>query len=395
MSNENGFNSFPMSGVNPFPMSELNKRVENARKAMEKDNLDACIITSPENIYYLTGLDHFGYFAPHILVVPKDQEMRLVIRQMEIVSVAAMLKNAKFVGYLDHENAADHVVREIKEMGLYKGRLGMEKRTMFAPLENSQRIYSGLDQATWCDFSDEIDKLRMVKSPLEMDYVRRAAKISTKMMEAAANTFAIGVRENEIAAEIYKAMCLAGGDPPGFQPFVRSTPTLGMEHVTWSDRKLQKGDRLFIEMSGAAKHYHAPMGRMFFLGDMPKGTMEISKVCIDAFNSVIGSLKEGNRAADVYEEWQKVVDAAGLSHYTRHHCGYMVGIGFPPGWVGGSMVVGLRRYSDLVLKEGMVFHILSWLVGSGKGDYLVTNASAVGKERGEVLIDFPMEPMAK
>jgi Xaa-Pro dipeptidase len=73
----------------------------------------------------------------------------------------------------------------------------------------------------------------------------------------------------------------------------------------------------------------------------------------------------------------------------------MVGIGFPPGWVGGSMVVGLRRHSDLVLKEGMVFHILSWLLDSGKGDYLVTNAACVGKEKGEVLIDFPMTPMAK
>jgi Xaa-Pro dipeptidase len=327
--------------------------------------------------------------------VPKDHEMRLVVRQMEQVAVDAMLKNGRFIGYLDHEHPADHVIQEIKSMGLAKGQLAMERRTMFAPLENSVRIYEGLAEAKWHDFSDEIDKLRMVKSPAEMEYVRRAGKISTAMMQAAANTYGVGVGENEIAAEINKAMCLAGGDPPGFWPFVRSTPTMGMEHVTWGNRKLEKGDKLFIEMSGAVKHYHAPMGRLFFLGDPPKETLEISKVTIDAFNAVIESLKDGMRAADVYEKWQDVVDAAGLSHYTRHHCGYMVGIGFPPGWVGGSMVVGLRRYSDLVLKEGMVFHILSWLIGTGKGDYLVTNAAAVGKNKGEVLIDFPMEPEFK
>jgi Xaa-Pro dipeptidase len=381
--------------IMPFPPEELQTRLEKVRGILQERQLDACVVTSPENIFYLTGLDHFGYFAPHILIVPKDHEMRLVVRQMEQVAVHAMLKNAKFVGYLDHEHPADHVIREIKEMGIAKGKLAMEKRTMFAPLENSLKIYEGLAEAVWEDFSDEIDKVRMVKSPFEMDYIRRAGKISTEMMKAAAATFGPGVGEHEIAAEINKAMCLAGGDPPGFWPFVRSTPTMGMEHVTWNRRKLENGDKLFIEMSGAVKHYHAPMGRLFFLGDPPPGTMEMSKVCIDAFNAVIGTLKDGVRAADVYEQWQNVVDDAGLSHYTRHHCGYMVGIGFPPGWVGGSMVVGLRRYSDLVLKEGMVFHILSWLIGTGKGDYLVTNAAAVGKQSGEVLIDFPMEPLSK
>ena len=379
----------------PFPLEELEGRVRKVQEKMAEDNIDVCIVTSPENIFYLTGLDHFGYFAPHILIVPRDRKMGLVVRQMESVAVEAMLINARFIGYLDHENPADLVVREIRAMGYEKGRLGMEKRTMFAPLENSQRIYQGLDSADWCDFSDVIDKVRMVKSPLEMEYVRKAGKISTAMMKAASDTFAVGVSENEIAAEVNKAMCLAGGDPPGFWPFIRSTPTMGMEHVTWRDRKLEKGDRLFVELSGAVKHYHAPMGRLFFLGDMPPQTQEISKVCIDAFKAVIGNLKEGTRAADVYEAWQAVVDEAGLSHYTRHHCGYMTGIGFPPGWVGGSMVVGLRRKSDLVLKEGMVFHILSWLLDSGKGDYLVTNAAAVGRDAGEVLIDFPMEPMAK
>jgi len=55
----------------------------------------------------------------------------------------------------------------------------------------------------------------------------------------------------------------------------------------------------------------------------------------------------------------------------------------------------LRRYSDMVLKKGMTFHILSWLVGSGKGDYLVTNAAAVGDQGGENLIEYPMEPVVK
>ena len=378
-----------------FPDKELSERLERVYHEMDKNALDAGIVTSPENIYYLTGLDHFGYFAPHILLIPRKERMRLVVRQMESVAVNAMLNNAEFVGYLDHENPADVLVREIKALGLDRSRIGMERRTMFAPLENSMRIYDGLIYADWADFSDVVDRLRMIKSPLEMEYVRRAGQISTAMMQAAADAYAPGVAENEIAAEVNRAKCQAGGDPPGFWPFIRSTPTMGMEHVTWRERKIEKGDQLFVELSGAVKHYHAPMGRLFFVGGLPSETQKIAETTINAFNAVIDTLIEGKTAADVYEQWQSVVDAAGLSHYTRHHCGYMVGIGFPPGWVGGSMVVGLRRHSDLKLKEGMVFHILSWLINSGQGDYLVTNAAAVGREKGEVLIDFPMMPIAK
>jgi Xaa-Pro dipeptidase len=95
------------------------------------------------------------------------------------------------------------------------------------------------------------------------------------------------------------------------------------------------------------------------------------------------------RAAEVYRAWQGRVDEAGLSHYRRHHCGYLVGLGFPPSWTGGSMVVGLRHDSDLVLRPGMVFHLLSWLMGAGRGDYFVSNTAVLTDEGCEVLTKAP------
>ena len=72
-------------------------------------------------------------------------------------------------------------------------------------------------------------------------------------------------------------------------------------------------------------------------------------------------------------------------HYCRHHCDYVVGLGFPPSWTGGSMVVGLRHDSDLVLRPGMVFHLLSWLIGTGRGDYFLSNTGLLTEDGCEVL----------
>ncbi len=385
----------PLEHLRPFPRQELENRLAKLRQKMVQRDLAAAIIVGPENIYYLTGVDHYGFFFQYFLLVPLEGEPILICRRMEQVTMDIMLDGVRFHGHLDHEHPSDYLIEDIKALGLEQGRIGVEKQSLFAPLENYERLFAALPRVCWQDFSLVVDELRQVKSPLELEYIRRAGAISAAMTQAATAAIRAGASENEIAAEACKAMCSLGGNCPGFAPFIRSTPTMGMEHGGWTTRRLEAQDTVFIELSGCYKHYHAPMGRLVFVGRKPAEADFIAKVTIDAFNAVVENLKEGLTAAEVYEKWQAVVDERGLSHYTRHHCGYMVGIGFPPAWTGGSQVVGLRRYSEMVLKEGMTFHILSWLVGSGRGDYLVTNAAAVGQKRGINLIDYPMEPIVK
>ena len=96
-------------------------------------------------------------------------------------------------------------------------------------------------------------------------------------------------------------------------------------------------------------------------------------------------MKPGTTFAEVYNSWQDVVDRNGLSHYRRHHCGYSVGIAFHPSWTGGIGVVGMHEKSDIVMKAGMVFHQLSWLLGCGKGDYFVSDTVYVSENGGERL----------
>ena len=103
----------------------------------------------------------------------------------------------------------------------------------------------------------------------------------------------------------------------------------------------------------------------------------------------------GTTARSVYGAWQAVVDAAGLAHYRRHHCGYCVGIGLSPSWTGGNKVVGLRHDSDLAIREGMSFHILSWLMGTGAGDYFISNAVLLGNAGLEVLTKTPTGPIVR
>ena len=87
------------------------------------------MIAAPENVFYLTGLDHWGYFAPHLLIVPRDGEPMLVTRAMERVTVERQVSAAEFAGHSDSETAADMAARVLAGRGLARHRpRGLEFR---------------------------------------------------------------------------------------------------------------------------------------------------------------------------------------------------------------------------------------------------------------------------
>ena len=374
-----------MRGFCYFTPEEHETRLNNVRSKMEEYNFDACLITSPENIYYLIGLDHQGYFGPHILIVPRKDEMIIVARAHEVTTCERQAGNATFKGYSDTEEAGQFVSNILKKMNLANANIGIQKASLCFPPTISDSLKDNLPEVKWGDANEIVESFRIVKSPREIEYIKKAASISDKMIQKAIDTAAEGISEREIAACIHEVMIREGGEPPGFGPFVRSAERLPYEHEIWSDRILQKGDQVILEMAASFKRYHSPMGRLIYVDKATDGTVEVEKICIEAQNETIKSMKPGTSFAKVYDTWQDVIDRNGLSHYRRHHCGYSVGIAFHPSWTGGIGVVSLHDKSDLIIQSGMVFHQLSWLLGCGKGDYFVSDTVYVNENGGERL----------
>src|SRR5690349_25061917 len=108
---------------NPFSDAEIARRLGAVRAGLVERGFDGAVVAAPENVFYLTGLDHWGYFAPHLLIVPPDGTPVLVTRAMERVSVEKQVRNAEFRGHSDSETAADMAARVLKDRGLAGKRL--------------------------------------------------------------------------------------------------------------------------------------------------------------------------------------------------------------------------------------------------------------------------------
>lgn len=378
----------------PFTADEIAARISATRSVMRERGLAALCLVSPENIYYLTGLNHQGYFAFTLLVLPLEGEPRLVTRAMERATVAAQVRDCLHVTFADDEDPADAAVRAIRQVVASRSRVGMEKASMYLPVAVWERMRERLADLDWIDESALVEGVRAVKSPAEIERIRRAAGISDRAIQAGMAAARSGVGEREVAAAVYRELVLAGSEAsPGFAPLIRSRETLLHEHVTWGDHLLAHGDALFMELSASVGRYHAPLSRMAYLGKAPRGTERAAQIAAIGLDAIRTALRPGAVSGEVYDAWQQVIDD-GLGHarYRRHHCGYAVGIGFPPSWVGGSAVVGLRQGGNLVIREGMVFHVLSWILDQEPADYVLSDTALVSATGGELLTNTSRDP---
>ncbi|HKP27553.1 MAG TPA: Xaa-Pro peptidase family protein [Dongiaceae bacterium] len=379
---------------NPFSDAEIARRLSAFRAELSARKLDGAVVAAPENVFYLTGLDHWGYFAPHLLIVPLQGMPVLVTRAMERVSVEKQVRAAEFRGHSDSETAADMAARVLRDLRLNGRRVGLEYWT--SGLSHGLALaLKGQADADWIDISDAIDGLRLVKSAEEQALMRKAATVTDAAAGAAIEAIGDKVPEREVAAVCVAAMTRAGGSPPAFGPFIRPGSRLGEEHATWGDGRYKAGEPVFLELSGCISRYHAPLGRLVHIGSIPDADANMAETAKRAFDAVLGALRPGAKARQVYAAWQQVVDDAGLQHYRRHHCGYCVGIGLSPSWTGGNKVVGLRHDSEMEIREGMSFHVLSWLMGTGRGDYFISNAVLLGAQGPEVLTRTPTGPIVR
>jgi Xaa-Pro dipeptidase len=159
----------------PFPPAEFEQRLAQVRWQMNARNLQALVVTKPENIYYLCGLDHQGFFAFHALVVGHDGPLSLVTREMEGVTIADQIPGVEFVGHRDGTDPAEVTASVLRERGHNRDRIGIETDSHACTPARYLTLLRNLPNAEWVYATWLVDALRLVNSPLEAAHLRAAA----------------------------------------------------------------------------------------------------------------------------------------------------------------------------------------------------------------------------
>lgn len=370
-----------------FPPEEYQQRLSAVRLAMERQGMEALLATAPEDVHYLCGLDHQGHFAVTGLLVPLRGTPVLIERAMEGPTAAAQTHGVVHYGYGDGTDPADALLDALTQLVPPARVCGYQAASLSLPPSVWDRLRTAAG-VTWTDCGALLSAQRFVHTDREIDRIRGAARLSGTGMAAGLAAATAGAGENEIAAAVYAAMLRGGSDLPAFAPLVRSTERIDQEHLTWSRRRLGPRDAVFLELSAADGRYHAPLARLRHLsGSGAAHDSRAADASRAAMSALCSALHPGNTAEQVFGAWHSAVEAALGEPYERHHCGYLVGIGFPPGWMGGSRT--LRPGNTMELRAGMTLHVQSWLLGTPLGTHAFSDTVLVTDSGCELLTRTP------
>jgi Xaa-Pro dipeptidase len=368
----------------PFSIAEYKARLKRVRDGMKAKTLDLLLVTGPENIYYLTGYRTTGYYVYQALVVPLTGEPQFVVRRLEFTNVMSLswLKGGYAVG--DTESYFEATARCVEKLGGARSRIGFDDQGFFLPAAILDGLRNRLKSATFVPASAVVETCRMIKSPKEIEYIRKAAGTAVKGLEAGLKAVKPGRTENEVAGAVYDAMVSAGSEYVSSQPYVVTGPRSALGHATFERGKIRKGHLVFFEIGGCWFRYGGAIMRTASVGKPSAEVKRAADAVLGALDAILNAIRPGVTSGQVDRAGRSVVERAGLGKHWLHRTGYSIGCGFPPGW-GEGHIMDLKPNDPRKLQAGMTFHIVPMVNLPGIGAVGFSETFAVGKTGVQVL----------
>jgi Xaa-Pro aminopeptidase len=179
------------------------------------------------------------------------------------------------------------------------------------------------------DVQDHIAYLRQVKSQTEIALLDKAIQITMKAQQAAAKTVAVGVMEYEVEAALEYEFRRNGAERPGFPSIVGSGPNSTILHYDKSERRMQSGDVVVVDIGAEYGAYSADITRTYpVAGKFSSRQREIYQIVLEAQKAAIAKVKPGVRIREIHQAAIDYIRSKGYDKYfihgTSHHIGLEV-----------------------------------------------------------------------
>ncbi|MBP8625153.1 MAG: aminopeptidase P family protein [Syntrophorhabdaceae bacterium] len=385
------------------PKEELEKRIFNLKKKMEKKGVDLSLIIQNVDLFYFAGTVQKG-----ALIVPVDGDPMLFVE-----------RNADRVRY---ETPFDFIpikrerdIRDIlRERNIKGGTLGMELDVVPVALYERWKEILGIYNVV--DISNEIKDLRLIKSPFEIEQIKKSGEVTSHVLKKAKDVIREGMTELEI-----DAILGAEGRKKGHQGFLRmrglnqemmniyitheqscTIPSsgdvpiagVGITHAIAQGASMniiKRNIPVLLDYGGGYNGYITDETRAYVVGvldELFKKPYEIAKEIVE---TTMDFAQEGINGKEIYERAYSLVKKAGLEDYFMGHGKGKVGfIGHGLGLEINELPVITPRHS-VVLQEGMVFAFEPKFIFPGRGAVGIEVDFIVRKHSLERVTDAPID----
>ncbi len=358
-----------------FQRDEYDARIAKTRTAMAKAGIELMIVSDPSNMAWLSGYDGWSFYTHQCVLLAETGEPVWFGRGMDAPGAirTVHMNDANIIGYEDfyvqstERHPMDFLAGVIEARGWGALQIGVEMDNYYFSAACYASLHMNLPNAKFQDATGLVNWQRIIKSPQEIEYMNRAARIVEAMHARIFEIIEPGLKKNELVAEIYHTAIMGadghGGDYPAIAPMLPSGMDATAAHLTWDERELKAGEGTFFEIAGCHRRYHCPQSRTIFLGKPPQKYLDAEAAVLDGIAAGLEKAKPGNLAEDVAMAFFSTLRQHGFEKDSR--TGYSIGMSYPPDW--GERTLSLRSGDKTELQPGMCIHFMPalWLDDGG------------------------------
>ena len=354
-----------------FSDQETARRHQAMQSLMDQEEVEALLVYGTgrysSDVYWLTDWP----CSREAYVLFQSGKEPVVLMQLynhfPMARVMSIVKEVRWGG----ANTSDSVVDLIRERRLESKKIGLVGAI---PFQHYNKLREKHPDASFADLSGKMRTMRTVRSPEEIERIRFASKLTDQSIEALDNELSEGMREDEIPA-IIEPVYLKQGGYAGIH-FMSSMPMRNPDFPVpsqfHSSRKLQKGDCLITEISGAYSGYSGQIHRTFSIGEGP--TPEWRKMhdaAVEGFETLANVIKDGATTTEA-EEAAEIIHRRGYSIYDDLIHGVNQ---YPP--ILQTKTTKRHEMREMTFRENMVIVIQP---------NLITHDEKMGLQFGETLV---------
>ncbi|MEM8552510.1 MAG: Xaa-Pro peptidase family protein [Pseudomonadota bacterium] len=318
------------------PREEYDARLQAVTAKMAEKKLDALLLFAQESMYWLTGYDTFGFVFFQCLIVTAKGRLSLITRAPDLRQARHTSVIEEILVWADRAEAdptralKDHLF----ELDLLGANIGVETQTHGLTAANGRKLDDQLRSfATLSDASPLVRELRSVKSPVEVEMVRKAAALCDDAHRAGVQEAGPGADEGGILAAMQGAVFAGGGDYPANGFVIGSGDDALLCRTKTGRNTLDAADQLTLEIAGVWRHYHAAMMDTLVIGPPRQRHLELFDAAEAALDAVVEAMRPGNTFGQVFDAHAKVINDRGMQALKLNACGYSLGATFSPSWM--------------------------------------------------------------
>ncbi len=298
----------------------MKDRMDGLIGQLEERELDAMLISAPENRRYLSGFSgSAGY-----LLISKDHAV-LVTDSRYTEQAGSQSPDYRVV---QARGSWDWLVELLKETGIR--RLGFESQDMtvatYDNLIDTLKKDDALRDASLIAASGMAETQRTIKDAEELAKLQKAIDASDAAMEKVCPEIREGMTEREVAWRMEMAMRDFGADGLSFGTIVASGPNGAMAHHQPSDRPIGRGEPIVIDMGARVDGYCSDITRTVVVGEPDDTFRKIYDIVLGAQLTAINTVRTGMTGEECDGLARTVIAEAGYGDNFGHSLGHGVGL---------------------------------------------------------------------